>query len=64
MQIMRNSRREFIKVGGLTIIAGGIIPAFLNPCTGEKKPSEENSAFENMVKNTGAIANPGSFNSH
>ena len=34
---MKNSRRQFIKMGGLTIIGTGIVPALISGCKNEKR---------------------------
>jgi Xaa-Pro dipeptidase len=36
---MRQNRRSFIRVGGLTLAASGIVPAFLQSCTSESLES-------------------------
>jgi Xaa-Pro dipeptidase len=47
---MNNTRRQFIKTGGITIVAAGIVPAFISSCKDEKKPAPEAKAFTSMVK--------------
>jgi Xaa-Pro dipeptidase len=53
---MNNSRRQFIKTGGLTIVGTGLVPSFLASCSGDKKPAEEKSSFVNMVKDVTPLA--------
>lgn len=47
---MRNSRRHFIKIGGLTIVGTGMVSAFITACRDEKNRSATEIAFNNMVK--------------
>jgi Xaa-Pro dipeptidase len=47
---MKNTRRQFIKTGGLSIVATGIVPAFIVSCGDVKKASSDSNAFTNMVK--------------
>jgi Xaa-Pro dipeptidase len=46
---MKNTRRQFIKTGGLTIVASGIVPAFISSCVDEKA-SSVNNVFASLVK--------------
>ena len=34
---MKTSRRHFLKIGGISIAATGIVPAIFNSCTPEEK---------------------------
>lgn len=43
---MKTSRRHFIKIGGYTIAASGIVPAVLNSCT----PPEKKIIFDNELE--------------
>jgi len=47
---MKKTRRQFIKAGGITIVAAGIVPSFISSCTDEKKPAKEGKTFTSMVK--------------
>jgi len=47
---MKNSRRQFIKIGGLTIAGTGIVQAFISACSGEKQGPDSTTVFNNMVK--------------
>ena len=47
---MDNTRRKFIKTGGITIVAAGIVPSFISSCADEKKSSQEKKVFTSMVK--------------
>jgi Xaa-Pro dipeptidase len=47
---MRNSRRQFIKIGGLTIVATGIVPAFISACKDNNQGSATEKAFNSLVK--------------
>lgn len=47
---MNNTRRQFIKTGGITIVAAGIVPAFISSCADEKKSPQDKSVFTSMVK--------------
>lgn len=47
---MKKSRRDFIKTGGLTIAATGIIPSFLASCTGSEDETTSGTALTNMMK--------------
>ncbi len=38
---MTTSRRNFIKTGGLTVAATGLVPMVLNSCAGENKPATQ-----------------------
>jgi Xaa-Pro dipeptidase len=53
---MKNTRRQFIKTGGLGIVATGIVPAFLTSCADEKKSSPENKIFSSMVKEVAPLS--------
>jgi Xaa-Pro dipeptidase len=46
---MKNSRRQFIKIGGLTIIGTGIVPALISGCKNEKREDANDAVFNNMV---------------
>jgi len=46
---MKNSRRQFIKVGGLTIVGTGIVPAIISACKNEQPEEIRDAAFNNMI---------------
>jgi len=46
---MKNTRREFLKIGGLSIAATGMVSPFLKSCIDEDK-SEVNSGLSNMIE--------------
>jgi Xaa-Pro dipeptidase len=49
---MKTSRRHFIKIGGYTIAASGIVPAVLHSCT----PSEKKVIFDNELEGIEALS--------
>ena len=46
---MKNSRRQFIKIGGLSLVVTGIVPAFISACKNEKLEDGNDAALKNMV---------------
>ena len=47
---MKKSRRDFIKTGGVTIAAAGIIPSFLASCTGSDDETTSGTVLTNMME--------------
>jgi Xaa-Pro dipeptidase len=45
---MKQDRRNFIRIGGLTIAASGLVPAFLSSC-GTNRPGSESSESDSSV---------------
>ena len=46
---MKNSRREFIKIGGLSIVATGLVTPFLKSCAGQN-PAGTDHNLKNELK--------------
>ncbi len=47
---MKNSRRDFIKLGGVSIAATGIVPSFLASCTGPEDGTKSGTGLTNMIE--------------
>ena len=51
---MKTSRRHFLKIGGLSVAAGGIVPAVFNACTSEEKVTLFENEIAGVIALTGA----------
>ncbi|MDX2444162.1 MAG: twin-arginine translocation signal domain-containing protein, partial [Bacteroidales bacterium] len=47
---MKNSRRDFIKLGGVSIAATGIVPSFLASCAGPDDETKSGTGLTIMIE--------------